>query len=135
MRASLLLLLLLLLRLSTMSLGDKFAQCKKAFIAIEQSELGTADKALQQRISETLDGFQELEQGVDVAGVFSKNEELDDVHTGDLKFLLIPYYIRCQGISCPHFCTGVFAPCTPLAITHPLQSPPPPRETITFKLF
>eukprot|EP00906_Rhabdomonas_costata_P004336 RCo006420 len=74
-----------------MSLGEQFDHLYREYAAIDQSELSQSDATLQRSIAAALQGLRDMDQKCVSSGMFSKNEELDDVPTGDLKFLAVPY--------------------------------------------
>eukprot|EP00667_Euglena_gracilis_P018049 EG_transcript_19107 len=76
-----------------MSLSAQWEHLLFEFLAIENTELPSSNANLQKQVRDALVGFQSLQVAVDNMGTFSRNEELDDVHTLDLKYLLIPFYV------------------------------------------
>ena len=79
---------------ATMSLGELFDAARAGFQAVEDGEVrgGTPE------FEETLKALQECGKRVKSEGVFSSNEEADDVKSESLRYLLIDYFVgRCYG--------------------------------------
>mmetsp|Transcript_24718 Transcript_24718/g.73926 ORF Transcript_24718/g.73926 Transcript_24718/m.73926 type:complete len:371 (+) Transcript_24718:1-1113(+) len=68
-----------------------FAQAQAAYHWVDGSSLGGADPALQQRVADGLAFAEKAAELVSSLSVFSANEELEDINTGDLKYLLLPF--------------------------------------------
>eukprot|EP01060_Flectonema_neradi_P034084 TRINITY_DN5885_c0_g1_i2.p1 TRINITY_DN5885_c0_g1~~TRINITY_DN5885_c0_g1_i2.p1 ORF type:complete len:286 (+),score=59.22 TRINITY_DN5885_c0_g1_i2:49-858(+) len=79
--------------MDALTLGDLYTDALKLYSALENSTLDSNDKKKQELVATCVTKFQDLWRGVDSAKVFSRNEELDDVATSDLKFFLTLYYL------------------------------------------
>ena len=75
------------------TLGDLYTESLKQFTSLENSTLDSNDSKKQEMVATCVTKFQDLWRGVDSAKVFSRNEELEDVATSDLKFFLTLYYL------------------------------------------
>ncbi|KAL3929634.1 MAG: hypothetical protein SGPRY_001876 [Prymnesium sp.] len=73
-------------------LGLNFRRVQEHFCAIESSSLSSSEAAYQHRLREALALCDVALRQVVQLDVFSKNEVLDDVNTGDMKLLLLGFY-------------------------------------------
>ena len=73
-------------------LSRNFLRAQKLYGDVESSRLGGADAALQRQVGEALALCEVALKQVVGLSVFSSNEMVDDVNTGDLKYLLLPFY-------------------------------------------
>ena len=73
-------------------LGLNFRRMQAHYNAIESSDAGGGDPELQQRIREALALCEVALMQVVNLSVFSPNEVLDDINTGDIKLLLLAFY-------------------------------------------
>lgn len=75
----------------------ELAQCffnnQKEYWELEQSDLPSNSKEYQERAKSLLMNLVRMNIAVERLGLFSKNEELDDINTEDLKYLIIPYFV------------------------------------------
>eukprot|EP00756_Hemistasia_phaeocysticola_P061020 Hpha_TRINITY_DN4511_c0_g1::TRINITY_DN4511_c0_g1_i1::g.115518::m.115518/K17606/IGBP1, TAP42; immunoglobulin-binding protein 1 len=79
------------------TLGELYDQALQMHQALEESDLESASQKKQEMVKETITKFEELWNQVQSAGVFSSNEEKDDVATGDIRFFIVPYLLGdCQ---------------------------------------
>lgn len=74
------------------AMAAAFAAAQAAFVALERAPLPDAI-AQQQRVRDTLVQVLTLHYRVQQCNLFSANEELDDVSTGDLKYALLPFFL------------------------------------------
>jgi hypothetical protein len=75
-----------------MGMAQAFSQAHLAFQALDKSPLPD-QIAQQQRVRDTLVKLLTLHHRVQQISIFSSNEEIDDVSTGDLKYALVPYFL------------------------------------------
>ena len=73
-------------------LGLNFRKVQGLYSAIESSDLSGSDPELQRRLREALALCEVALMQVVHLDVFSKNELLEDVNTGDIKLLLLAFY-------------------------------------------
>ena len=73
-------------------LGFNFRAVQAAYNAIQSSNLGGADAALQRQIVICLTLCEAALLQVAKQDIFSPNETVEDINTGDLKYLLLPFY-------------------------------------------
>ena len=78
--------------ISTRPVALNFRQAQAAYSEVTDSSLGGADEALQKRIGEGLALCEATLVQVEAHAIFSTNEVADDINTGDLKYLLLPFY-------------------------------------------
>eukprot|EP01114_Cavostelium_apophysatum_P001083 TRINITY_DN1092_c0_g1_i2.p1 TRINITY_DN1092_c0_g1~~TRINITY_DN1092_c0_g1_i2.p1 ORF type:complete len:360 (-),score=87.28 TRINITY_DN1092_c0_g1_i2:923-1954(-) len=71
------------------SLRSVFDRCQSEFYRLEDS----SGPDVQREATKTLGDFEKCRQLIDTAGIFSPNEELEDISTGQLRYLLVTYYI------------------------------------------
>jgi len=76
-----------------LTLGRTFADSQVLFQSIENSSLRPDDPIYQSEVQNALGLFLRISNGVQSASMFSSNEELDDISSGSLKYLLVEYYI------------------------------------------
>ena len=69
-----------------------FRRAQAAYTEVDESTLSGSDPKLQRRVAEGLAASERALKQLVALSVFSPNEELDDVNTGDLKYLLLPFY-------------------------------------------
>uniref|UniRef100_A0A1E1X2Y5 Putative tap42-like family n=1 Tax=Amblyomma aureolatum TaxID=187763 RepID=A0A1E1X2Y5_9ACAR len=72
------------------SLNELFDRGFKLFLEIEKSTDSANDKAYQNKVREATSQFEDATHLVNELGIFSENEEIDEVATSHLKFLLLP---------------------------------------------
>lgn len=67
---------------------------EEIFLTLEKRVVGYEDyvNCEEAQFKETLDGLNQLVERIQSEMVFSSNEELSDIHTENLKLLMIPYY-------------------------------------------
>ena len=73
-------------------LGLNFRKVQGLYSGIESSDLSGSDPELQRRLREALALCEVALMQVVHLDVFSKNEVLEDVNTGDIKFILLAFY-------------------------------------------
>eukprot|EP00962_Isochrysis_galbana_P056317 scaffold28233_cov112-Isochrysis_galbana.AAC.3 len=78
--------------LVTLPLSGCFARLQAAYKEIDDSHLPGGDPKLQRRIAEGLVLAERCSELISHLSVFSSNEELEDINTGDLKYLLVPFF-------------------------------------------
>eukprot|EP01065_Artemidia_motanka_P037622 TRINITY_DN4637_c4_g1_i1.p1 TRINITY_DN4637_c4_g1~~TRINITY_DN4637_c4_g1_i1.p1 ORF type:complete len:347 (+),score=159.07 TRINITY_DN4637_c4_g1_i1:63-1103(+) len=74
------------------TLGHLFDEAVALYTAADESELESANPQRQEMVQKSVEKVQELWQAVQSSGVFSTNEDRDDIATSDIKFFLVPYY-------------------------------------------
>jgi len=79
--------------ISSNSLTIIFHTSQKNFKFIDESSLPSNSAEYQQKVNDNIESFKLALQIVQSESYFSKNEELEDVRTDVLQFLLIPYYL------------------------------------------
>eukprot|EP01064_Diplonema_japonicum_P017251 TRINITY_DN2530_c1_g1_i1.p1 TRINITY_DN2530_c1_g1~~TRINITY_DN2530_c1_g1_i1.p1 ORF type:complete len:365 (+),score=112.53 TRINITY_DN2530_c1_g1_i1:67-1095(+) len=75
------------------TLNEMYQKAVKQHCLIEQHTGDGNDKGKQELVAECFQQFQDLWRAVDQRKVFSRNEEIDDLATGDVKFFLVLYYL------------------------------------------
>eukprot|EP01061_Rhynchopus_euleeides_P010809 TRINITY_DN20391_c0_g1_i3.p1 TRINITY_DN20391_c0_g1~~TRINITY_DN20391_c0_g1_i3.p1 ORF type:complete len:346 (+),score=156.80 TRINITY_DN20391_c0_g1_i3:105-1142(+) len=75
------------------TLKQLFDGALKLHSVIEHSTAESIDAKKQEAVKECTTLFQDLWRAVDQAKVFSPNEEVEDMATGDIKFLTVLYYL------------------------------------------
>ena len=75
------------------SLPGRFAAAQQLYGAIDNTSLAGSDPALQAQIAAALGGFEGVSDMARALSLFSSNEDLDDVATHHLKYLLVDYYV------------------------------------------
>ena len=73
-------------------LGVLFRLAQAAYIATTDTELPVNDESVQKRVLEGLNVAEGALLQVERQSIFSSNELADDINTGDLKYLLLPFY-------------------------------------------
>jgi len=69
------------------NLAHKFLQLEKKAIGYEDFIDNTEESYLK-----VLDGFKLLVEDIKRESVFSANEEMEEIHTENLKLMMVPYY-------------------------------------------
>lgn len=93
----------------TDTLSSLLSQAVQRFEAIETTNLPSVSPDLQQQIQTLLGHFEKLRHVVEARGVISKNEELEDIPTRSIPFLLIPYYQAELTLKVIHTADGTHA--------------------------
>mmetsp|Transcript_26146 Transcript_26146/g.36807 ORF Transcript_26146/g.36807 Transcript_26146/m.36807 type:complete len:348 (+) Transcript_26146:3-1046(+) len=75
------------------TLTQLFYKLYKQFQSIDNSSLSSNDPIYQRNVSEVLEGFLRVNTFVKDMSMFSPNEELRDIGTSNLKFILVNYYL------------------------------------------
>jgi len=78
--------------LATLPLGACFSRLQAAYKEVDDAHLPGGDPGLQRRIGEGRALAQRCGALVSQLSVFSSNEELEDINTGDIKYLLVPFF-------------------------------------------
>jgi hypothetical protein len=74
-------------------LSNTFYQALKQFKQLDSGSIPALDPKYAPLVDNTIALFNKTINMVAQQSVFSSNEELDDIHTTSLKYLLIPYYL------------------------------------------
>eukprot|EP01091_Cochliopodium_minus_P014475 TRINITY_DN4913_c0_g1_i1.p1 TRINITY_DN4913_c0_g1~~TRINITY_DN4913_c0_g1_i1.p1 ORF type:complete len:340 (+),score=124.76 TRINITY_DN4913_c0_g1_i1:35-1054(+) len=74
-------------------LEEEFVNCQKSYLEIEDSKVNSNDEKFQQQIKNTIESFKIVASLVNKSSIFSQNEELQDISTSRLKYILVPYYL------------------------------------------
>uniref|UniRef100_A0A6M2CPZ9 Putative tap42-like family ovary overexpressed n=1 Tax=Rhipicephalus microplus TaxID=6941 RepID=A0A6M2CPZ9_RHIMP len=75
------------------SLNELFDSGFNLYLEIEKSTESANEKTYQDKVQEATTRFENATHLVNEIGIFSENEELDEVATGHLKFLLLPAFL------------------------------------------
>jgi len=75
------------------TLREVYEEAERLYQALEESELESVSQKKQEMVQATITKFEELWNQVCAAGVFSSNEEKEDVATGDIRFFIVPYLL------------------------------------------
>ncbi|KAJ3067287.1 hypothetical protein HDU98_009523 [Podochytrium sp. JEL0797] len=78
---------------STLSLSGQFEQAQRIFNEIEQSELGCSCIEYQTKLHSCIAMLASCASMTRQLGVFSANEQIEDLNTLDIRFLLIDFYL------------------------------------------
>ena len=78
--------------LSALPLSLSFRKAQALYNDIEGTSLSGNDPKLQERITQALALCEAALRQVTALSVFSQNELVDDINTGDLRYLLLPFY-------------------------------------------
>lgn len=73
------------------TLSAEFARASRNFRRLDEGDFSSVDPSFQKEVRQCYAQFQRLTESSDRAGVFSSNEELDDIGTGDLKCVLLRF--------------------------------------------
>lgn len=79
-------------KLSELPLGLTFRKAQAVYNDVESTSLGGNDPKLQEAIAQGLALCETGLRQVSEQSVFSQNELAEDVNTGDLRYLLLPFY-------------------------------------------
>ncbi|KAJ1558300.1 hypothetical protein HK405_013996 [Cladochytrium tenue] len=74
------------------SLRTVFENCQRLFRALDDSDLPQKDPRFQTDVEKALSDLALCSRMVRTLGIFSSNELLEDINTGDLRFLLVDFY-------------------------------------------
>lgn len=74
----------------TKRLSDHFTDVWKLYNELEGSSEPSSSSTYQNKLKQAIDGAQHLLEIVDQLDLYSSNEELDEVASKDLKFVLVP---------------------------------------------
>ncbi|KAI9090951.1 TAP42-like protein [Phlyctochytrium arcticum] len=74
-------------------LKTEFHNATTLYHALEDSPLASADPAYQKDVHTAITSLARCATLIDTIGIFSTNEILEDVNTGDLRFLLVDAYL------------------------------------------
>ncbi|KAN0032135.1 hypothetical protein ACTFIV_006011 [Dictyostelium citrinum] len=75
------------------TLFESFTWGQKIYIELDESPMSTSDPEYQKQVKSSITHFFTASMNVSKQQIFSKNEELEDIRTDSLKYLLIPYYL------------------------------------------
>ncbi|KAN0050049.1 hypothetical protein ACTA71_003149 [Dictyostelium dimigraforme] len=75
------------------TLFESFTWGQKIYIELDESSMSTSDPEYQKQVKSSITHFFTASMNVSKQQIFSKNEELEDIRTDSLKYLLIPYYL------------------------------------------
>jgi len=78
--------------LASRPLGVLFRLAQASYTAVDDSSLPGNDEGLQKRVLEGLGQCEAALLNVERQAIFSPNELGEDINTGDLKYLLLPFY-------------------------------------------
>lgn len=73
------------------SLAENFYDAEEKFLMISGGECSSEEKGSVTQFAILM--LLKVDKGLAVDGVISPNEEVDDINTSDLKYLLVPYYL------------------------------------------
>jgi hypothetical protein len=74
-------------------LAEVFHSASVLLQGLKKSSHASSSKQYQELLQKTFDMFSSVQERVQGAGVFSSNEELEDVTTASLKYLAVPFYL------------------------------------------
>ena len=74
-------------------LQPKFVEAQQLFQKIDDSSMASTDARFQDEVKRCISLMTECRALVKSQSVFSKGEEVEDVNTEDLKYLLVEYYM------------------------------------------
>ncbi|XP_014772366.1 immunoglobulin-binding protein 1 [Octopus bimaculoides] len=72
------------------TLASIFKQLLKAYEYLESSDLATSDPGYQQKVAQCIPEAEKAVHKVNLLHLFSDNEDIDEVTTSSLKFILLP---------------------------------------------
>ncbi|KYQ89155.1 hypothetical protein DLAC_10397 [Tieghemostelium lacteum] len=75
------------------SLFEAFRIGQRIYVGLEDSQLSANDAEYQKLVKDAISKFLVSNLYINNDSVFSKNEELEDIRTDLLKYLLVPYYL------------------------------------------
>jgi len=75
------------------TLSESFVKTWTLFQDIEKSDEPVASDEYQKRVKNCIDQFAQCTCMVNVLGLFSSNEDLEEISTGNLRFLLLPAFL------------------------------------------
>jgi len=70
-----------------------FDDCQQQFSLLDSAQVPTTDSLFQQQVSSLIQNFQQISVSVQNLHLFSPNEEIEDITTKNLKFLLTEFYL------------------------------------------
>ena len=73
--------------------SQKFDTAQALHESLQNGGLASSDPEYQKQVQTALLSFMAVNKSCSQQGTFSDNEELADIKTADLKFLITPYYI------------------------------------------
>mmetsp|Transcript_13307 Transcript_13307/g.34661 ORF Transcript_13307/g.34661 Transcript_13307/m.34661 type:complete len:345 (-) Transcript_13307:126-1160(-) len=76
-----------------MNLRSHFEAAHAKFRETEETSLASSDEAYLRLVADGLEHARAADALVNELSVFSSNEQLDDINPGDLKYLLVPYFL------------------------------------------
>ncbi|EGC32435.1 hypothetical protein DICPUDRAFT_155594 [Dictyostelium purpureum] len=79
--------------LHELTLFESFTMGQKHFIELDNSSMSTSDPEFQKQAKQAIAHFITSSMNATKQQIFSKNEDLEDIRTDLLKYLLIPYYL------------------------------------------
>eukprot|EP01132_Coremiostelium_polycephalum_P011618 gene11618-14226_t len=79
--------------LSDLSLFRAFTIGQKLYLELEESDLSSNDPDYQSKLKSAISHLVVSSIKIDRESIFSKNEDLDDIRTDSLKYVLTPYYL------------------------------------------
>ena len=78
--------------LSKLPLSLTFRKAQALYNDVENTSLGGADPKLQETVTQALALCEAALRQVSEEAIFSQNEQVDDMNTGDLRYLMLPFY-------------------------------------------
>ena len=77
---------------SDLELSTYFDKNEKNYLSLIDSDLSYNSEEFQSKLKELLLNFFRISQYINKNNIISKNEEIEDIKTEDIKFILSPYY-------------------------------------------
>lgn len=74
------------------SLGAIFRQAESKRISLD-TQVDTNSEAYQEKLRATIDSYLEFQDAADKSSIFSPNETLEDISSGDIQYFIPGYYL------------------------------------------
>ncbi|KAG0214773.1 hypothetical protein BGX28_001408 [Mortierella sp. GBA30] len=75
------------------SLAQVFQRAETVFLELQKSSLSSNSDEFQNKVDQSINGFEQSASMVRQLSLFSENEFMEDISTRDLRFLLTEYYL------------------------------------------